>query len=96
MQTTRARANFRGDREGGEESEKEKQKERERERRRKCAYYVMRLVPLHFHSRNLDPALSFKYSLGRNNVVWHAATGRDTCYRCQLRLRVSAGLVLAN
>lgn len=26
---------------------------------------------------------AFKCCLGRNNVVWRAATGRDTCYRCQ-------------
>lgn len=52
------------------------------------------LAPLPSHFRNLD--LRFKRSLGRNNVVWRAATGRDTCYRILVASRVSAGLVLAN
>lgn len=38
---------------------------------------------LAFSLSQFRSTFSFKCCLGRNNVVWRAATGRDTCYRCQ-------------
>lgn len=63
---------------------RDEERRKKRERHRTYAYYAMQLVPsLVFPLSQFRSAFSFKCCLGRNNVVWRAATGRDTCYRCQ-------------
>lgn len=65
-------------------SERREERRGTKRERRKCAYYTRHAArALAFPLSQFPSAFSFKRCLGRNNVVWRAATGRDTCYRCQ-------------